>query len=281
MISALHEKLIKLGVVKLTDYNSDEDIPENERVLGLTLQFVYTLKNGKTVMRSYNAATPDIVKSFLELEDTDSFNQRLKTIFNEKLSDKKPDKSIEDASGDDFLEYAKQVVRNEDKNITIITQNAAATLNLTFTMAEKAELARCLYMDLSKRTAEEKYFPKENPLGIINFSLPNYFPSPNWLDMGETEPGFTSTTEPTTEDDSTTQSDTSQALDNQTSTTPTVNQPVKISPLSAPPQTDPSENTTTEKEESTTAPNTDGTTDMPQIPDDENGEEEMQGTVLN
>ncbi|NLA73426.1 MAG: ABC transporter permease subunit [Clostridiales bacterium] len=281
LISALHEKLIKLGVVKLTDYNSDEDIPENERVLGLTLQFVYTLKNGKTVMRSYNAATPDILKSFLELEDTDFYNQRLKTIFNEKLSDKKPDKSIEDASGDDFLEYAKQVVRNEDNNITIITQNAAATLNLTFTMAEKAELARCLYMDLSKRTAEEKYFPKENPLGIINFSLPNYFPSPNWLDMGETEPGFTSTTEPTTEDDSTTQSDTSQALDNQTSTTPTVNQPVKISPLSAPPQTDPSENTTTEKEESTTAPNTDGTTDMPQIPDDENGEEEMQGTVLN
>lgn len=281
-ISALHEKLIKLGVVKISDYKSDEDIPENERILGLTLQFVYTLKNGKTVMRSYNAATPDIVKSFLELEDTDFFNQRLKTIFNEKLSDKKPDKPIDKASGDDFLEYAKQVVRNEDNNITIKTQNGLANLSLTFTMAEKAELARCLYMDLSERTAEKKYFPKENPLGIINFSLPNYFPLPNDFEMEATNPGTGSTNESTTEDESTTENDTSQALDDQTSTTAPKNQPVKISPLSAPPQTDPSETTTTEKEESTTAPNTNNTTlpDSPQMPDDENGEDEIQGTVL-
>ncbi|HZJ74984.1 MAG TPA: ABC transporter permease [Clostridia bacterium] len=281
LISELHEKLIKLGKVKSLDYFDDAStsVPDNERVLNVTFQFVYTLKNGKTLMRSYSAATPDIIKAFLDVENTDLFKQRLNTVFNEKLGAKMLDKTVDRANDSDILEYTKHMLRNEDNNISMLTQNGLSTLNLTFTMAEKAELARCLYMDLSKRTVEQKYFPKENPLGIINFNYENFFHSYEYgMDNGFTTPHISSESDTTT-DESTTDVSSTEASD--TSTSASQNQPLKITPLSASPiidgQTDStSEVTTTEQIESTTT--TEGTTPIPNVnPVPETEIDEQQG----
>ncbi len=289
LISELHEKLIKLGKVKPLEYfdEANATTPEDERVLKTTFQFVYTLKNGKTLMRSYNAATPDIIKSFLDIEKTDLFSQRLNKVFNEKLSAEKLDIIQDKASDSDFLEYAKQIVRNENNNISILTQNGTSTLNLTFTMAEKAELARCIYMDLSKRTVEEKYFPKENPLGVISFTYEEYFKSDEDFYMN----GFTtnphmddeSTTDESTTDESTTNESSTTISDTTSSTSTTQKQPLKISPLSAAPFSDEqtstsSEVTTTEQIESTT--NTENNIPVPETEIDEEQEAEAEGIIL-
>lgn len=238
-IQDLHQRLIALGNVNVTKY-TDTDVLD-ERILASTLQFVYTLKDGSTVMRSYDAATPDILKAFLELENTDLFKERLYRVFNERLSDEKQSASIYEATDGAVLEYTKELLRNEDNSISIISQNGLSLLELKLTMAEKAEFVRCIYKDLNKQTPAQKYFPTENPLGIIDFRLPGYFSDGGPAYPGSSEPTVSSKQESdsslvTDEPSSSTPDDTGSTFDNEVSSSEPAmasKSPLKISPLSA------------------------------------------------
>lgn len=301
-VTALHEKLIELGNIDITPYE-DTDVTDDDRIMAVTLQFVYTLKNGKTVMRNYDAASADVLKSFLELESTDLFKERLERVFNEKLSNEKSDKMLDTAQDEDIFEYVKQSLRNDDNTVSIVTQNCLSTLNLTLTMAEKAELERCIYKDLLKRSVDEKYFPKENPLGIIRFEYNGYFKQYG-MDPGyqeATRPGQSSDGQSeSSESEASSESETRQPSSEQTGTSSSpaapANGSLKISPLSAPVSTTDATEPSTEKSTEAAVPVTDSTapgqTAEPSLPDTSNttdttnnnviGEEdgEMAGEVL-
>lgn len=253
-ISDLHQRLITLGNVDVTPY-TEKEVLGNERILPVTLQFVYTLKDGRTVMRSYDAATSDILKAFLELENTDLYKERLYKVFNEKLSDEISKATLYEAKDEAVLEYTKQAIRNGQNSISIVTQNGLSTLNLTLNMAEKAELARCLYKDLAKRTPAQKYFPAQNPLGIIDFKFMGYF-----SDSGPALPYATApfvdsivgTDIVSDEDSSSGSSDVSDNTQSSDDASATQKSPLKISPLSASASTNTTENSTQEPTTETT-----------------------------
>ncbi len=244
-IQKLHEKLIALGKKEATPY-SDTSVTDGNRVLPFTLQFAYTLKNGTVFKRNYNAATEDIVKAFLELDDTDFMETRLDKIFTEVLGENPITKTdYYQFTSTQKDEYYKHLFRGENNAVTLFGQNAVSGTVLSLTAAEKQQLAMCLYSDLKTRTVTEKYFPEINPLGILRFSYIGEIVNMNDYPFGpEIVTSDTTSVSDTTSSTSDTEtssladaSNTSETAATEPSTTEKETEPnnglLRISPLSA------------------------------------------------
>ncbi len=142
--------------------------PEEERDLNTYVRFIYTLKNGKTVSRSFYGISETVYSMLLELENCDVYKK---------------------AADDYFKGDINTLIHRYDSSSESIISNSRATLkyaneaylygkylntqiNAYLSNEDKSALTEALYKDIKNRTAEEKYYPESSAVGFI--CIPNY-----------------------------------------------------------------------------------------------------------
>lgn len=132
---------------------------------GHTVQIVYTLKNGKTFMRSFNNVSPECYDDLIKLENSDVYKQRLYDIFKSEI---KYD-LYNQTDGEKRLTEFKQVVRDEDSSVEVISEYLNKVVVVDLEKTEREKFADAIYTDLLKRSVEEKYYPDNTPEMYIRF----------------------------------------------------------------------------------------------------------------
>lgn len=172
------------------DFTTDNDIKavvdvhkviaeseENDRTVKGDVQIVYTLKNGEKMRRNFEEVSPNAYEKLLYLEDCNYYDEQLNEFFKGDVK-----------QFDNYVDSAEQVFAEAQNVIRIYNtvefysryQNEVFTANLS--AADKEKLMDALYSDLVNRSAKEKYFPAECPVGFI------YFPRSETAVMAEDAP---------------------------------------------------------------------------------------------
>lgn len=137
---------------------------ERDRIIENEIQFVYTLKNGNTLKRSYNNISPDSYKKLLFLEDTDFYKTQLEKYFKGTI---KNYETHNDSTEYIFTQAQKSLRGSYVIDVYSKYIDKVFTVNLTET--DRTKLLESLYIDISNRSAKEKYYPEESPIAFINF----------------------------------------------------------------------------------------------------------------
>lgn len=137
---------------------------ESDRTLENEIQFIYTLKDGSTVMRSFNAVSPEGYKKVLYLEDCDYYDEVLKDYFKGKIREFK--------DWDDSKEYvfsSAQKNLRDTYTVNVYSKYIDKVFTVNLSESDKAKLLGALYTDIVNRSAQEKYYPDESPVAFVNF----------------------------------------------------------------------------------------------------------------
>lgn len=140
------------------------DSDENDRTVEADVQIVYTLKNGNTIKRNFDSVSSDAYKKMLYLEDCNFYDEQLKSYFKGDI--KKFDNYVQSA---EYVFAEAQTILKNSYTVEFYGkyQNKSFTANLSLT--DKEKLLDALYTDLVNRSAQEKYYPSESPVGFIYF----------------------------------------------------------------------------------------------------------------
>lgn len=145
-------------------HKSIADSEETDRTIKNEIQFVYTLRNGNTLKRSYNAVSPESYKKVLFLEDTDYYKAQLEKYFTGKI---KEFDSHNDSS--EYIFAQGQKTLRESYTIDVYSKYINKVFTVKLTESDRTKLLESLYVDIENRSAEEKYYPKETPVAFISF----------------------------------------------------------------------------------------------------------------
>lgn len=137
---------------------------EEERTLDNNLQFVYTLKNGTKLRRSFEGISPETYKKALYLEDCDYYNETLREFFTGTIRTfNRYDQSPETV----FADAQKNVRKNY--YVDFYSSYADQVFNLRLSEKDRIALLDALYKDLTARTAQQKYYPEAQVAGFVMF----------------------------------------------------------------------------------------------------------------
>lgn len=145
----LHKELIKAGKGKLA--LSSLDFSSTFVPYDITVS--YQLEDGSQITRYYDRTTYQVLEDMLALDDTDMVRTSMQqTITN-----------------GDSLYYASGAY----KSGTVYLSNSWYTnpRKLSIDSSKRQELLSCIAEDVANQSVEERYFPKEDAVGIIMFSL--------------------------------------------------------------------------------------------------------------
>lgn len=148
----------------LDAHKSITETPQEDRMLPNSIQFVYTLKNGRTFMRDFAEISYESYKKLLYLEDCDFFDAQLEKYFKGDIREFK-DYSF---TSEHIFASAQQNLRNT-YTAQFFNKNLDTIFNVNFTKSDKIMLLDALYTDIRNRSTEEKYYPAESPIGYIYF----------------------------------------------------------------------------------------------------------------
>ena len=145
-------------------------------VYPVSVKIVYTLKNGKQVLRNYYGASEDILHALQQADKTAYQQSVLNRIFKDELKKAEPPKSgglNGTISGGDMAAYTEyryiRAVR-ESEDIRLYNKTLTTETKLELTAEQRQTLLDCLYKDLTAQTPENHYNPQES-LGLITFYL--------------------------------------------------------------------------------------------------------------
>lgn len=146
-------------------HKSITETQEEDRTIKNKMQFIYTLKNGRTLKRSFDAVSPECYKKAVCLEDSDFYDETLKEFFTGEIKTY----NRYEQSPDTVFANAQKNLR-ENYYVDIYSKYADKVFNLTLSEKDRIRLLDALYKDISERSAEEKYYPETSPVGFICFS---------------------------------------------------------------------------------------------------------------
>lgn len=158
-----------LSLQKLAMVKADSDSATTN-----TVQFVYTLKDGRTFARSYSCVSTECYSALSLLESTDFYRERLKEVFTGAMkeadteADEAPSGTVTDLNAQSIFQ-AQQLLRGDTSTVTVLSSLLTTSKDLSLTTAQQQDLTTALYNDLQKRTAQQKYTPNERPLLFLNF----------------------------------------------------------------------------------------------------------------
>lgn len=155
----------------------------SERSLNNEIQFVYTLKDGSTLRRSFNAVTPESYKKVLFLEDCDYYTEALINYFK---GDIKEFKYYEDSPEYVFAEA--QTTLRDSYTVKLYSRYFDKEFEVNLNETDRAKLLDALYKDLLDRSAQEKYYPEETPVAFIYYlNQYNYYGDSEYLEPAASE----------------------------------------------------------------------------------------------
>ncbi|MGN0571807.1 MAG: ABC transporter permease [Candidatus Fimenecus sp.] len=170
-VRGVHKLLVDAGKTDPTVL--DEDF---NGVYPVSVKIVYTLKNGKQVLRNYYGVSDDILNALQQADKTVYQQSVLDRIFKDEL--KKVERPKADqmngtlSNGDltAYNEYRKIRAVRESEDIRLYNKTLTTETTLELTAEQRQTLLDCLYKDLTAQTPENHYNPQES-LGLITFHL--------------------------------------------------------------------------------------------------------------
>lgn len=160
----------------------------SDRTVENEIQFVYTLKDGSTLKRSFAAVSPESYRKLLMLEDSDFYTEALINYFKGEI------KEYTDRVQDDEYYYAQaQMTLRNASVVKLYNKYLNKEFVVTLSRTDKDKLIKAIYTDLLERSVQEKYYPAETPVCFINIPSMNEIPSSN--DISEKYPAATSVTQ--------------------------------------------------------------------------------------
>lgn len=138
---------------------------EEDRTVTAGIQLVYTLKNGNTVKRNFDSVSSDAYKKLLYLEDCNFYDELLKDYFKGDI--KKFDNYSESP---EYVFAQSQTILRTSHTISFYSEYQDKMITANLSVSDKENLLDALYTDFVNRSAEEKYFPKESPVGYISLT---------------------------------------------------------------------------------------------------------------
>lgn len=147
-------------------HKSIADAKAEDRTVTADIQLVYTLKNGDTLKRNFDSVSSNTYKKLLYLEDCNFYDEQLKTYFKGDI--KKFENYVESA---EYTFTESQIVLRTLHTINIYSKYQNSQITVHLSVSDKEKLLDALYTDFVNRSAEEKYFPKESPVGFITFTV--------------------------------------------------------------------------------------------------------------
>lgn len=167
----VHKMLVDAGKTDPTVLNEDFN-----GVYPVSVKIVYTLKNGKQILRNYYGASEDILNALQQADKTAYQQSVLNRIFKEelkKIERPKADQMNGTISNGDltaYNEYRKIRAVRESEDIRLYNKTLTTETKLELTAEQRQTLLDCLYKDLTAQTPENHYNPQES-LGLITFNL--------------------------------------------------------------------------------------------------------------
>lgn len=150
---------------------------ESERSLSNDIQFVYTLKDGSTLERSFDSVSPESYKKVLFLEDCDYYTEALVNYFK---GDIKEFKSYEDSP--EYVFALAQTTLRESYTVKLYSMYFDKEFEVNLNETDRVKLLDALYEDLLDRSAQEKYYPEEAPVAFIYYlDQYNYYGASEYL----------------------------------------------------------------------------------------------------
>lgn len=167
----VHKQLVDAGKTEATLLNDDFN-----GVYPLSVKIVYTLKNGKQVLRNYYGVSEDILNVLQQADKTAYWQAELDRIFKDEL--KKVERPKADqmsgmlSNGDltAYNEYRKIRAVRESEDIRLYNKTLSTETRMELTAEQRQTLRDCLYKDLKAQTPENHYNPQES-LGILSFTF--------------------------------------------------------------------------------------------------------------
>lgn len=137
---------------------------ESDRTLKNEVQFVYTLKDGSTLKRSFDSVSPESYKELLFLEDSDYYTEILINYFK---GDIKEFKEYDDSP--EYVFAQAQTNLRQTYSVEIYSKYLDKVFTVILSESDRTKLLDALYTDVMNRSAKEKYYPGETPVGYIYF----------------------------------------------------------------------------------------------------------------
>ncbi len=170
-VRGVHKMLVEAGKTDPTVL--DENF---NGVYPVSVKIVYTLKNGKQVLRNYYGVSEDILNVLQQADKTAYWQAELDRIFKDEL--KKVERPKADqmsgmlSNGDltAYNEYRKIRAVRESEDIRLYNKTLSTETRMELTAEQRQTLRDCLYKDLKAQTPENHYNPQES-LGIISFTF--------------------------------------------------------------------------------------------------------------
>lgn len=132
-----------------------------------TVQFVYKLKNGNVLRRSFTGFSPECYEDLIKLESCDVYKKRLYNIFKGEIND---DETLLSQESERRLNSIQKTIRSDDSEVVAFSKYIDKGVSIQLESNERQELVNCLYNDLLKRSVNEKYYPDSTPELYFKFS---------------------------------------------------------------------------------------------------------------
>ena len=133
-VTALHRLLADQGRPTLR-YGAAERYEET--TMRVPIHIRYTLKDGRTLCRTFDVLKAQTLEKLLELDQTDCIRE-------------------ERVSG------TRQMIRDDAASLVLTDAYFQAPVSLELDFWERAELARCIREDMAAQDIEERYFPESD-----------------------------------------------------------------------------------------------------------------------
>lgn len=135
----------------------------DDRTVTNEIQFVYTLKDGSELKRSFKSVSPESYKKLLMLENSDFYTEALVKYFSGEI---KEFNNYEQSTEYVFAQAQKTL--RESSVIQLYSKYLNNEFVVSLSHTDREKLIKAIYNDLLERSAEEKYYPAETPVCFIN-----------------------------------------------------------------------------------------------------------------
>lgn len=166
----VHKQLVDAGKTEATLMNDTFN-----GTYPISVKIVYTLKNGKQILRNYYGVSEDIMNALQQADKTVYWQAELDRIFKDTLTKVEPPKdsqmnnsTIYNSAYNAYDEYCRLLAVRESEDIRLYNKTLSTETRMELTAEQRQTLRDCLYKDLKAQTPENHYNPQET-LGLISF----------------------------------------------------------------------------------------------------------------
>lgn len=156
LVRAVHEQIIKSGDQPLT--SDDPNVAREEQSVAGRVQFVYELKNGKKLLRSYSHIPVSALNALIRVEDTAAAKEAVKELLTQPANEE-----------DYWQEYYRSPIQESDA-IALLSPYMEQETPLELSQTQRKALLQAIAGDITAQKAEQRYFPTQQPLGYLRIT---------------------------------------------------------------------------------------------------------------